>query len=315
MGKKKEQSKTDIKIFVSQRININSYKIPNQIYINVLCGAYRPHKKNNCIGDNTGDNISELQPYFSEITVQYWAWKNYEADYYGLCHYRRFLSFSKEKVKTNEINQVYEKCLNKKTAEKYNLTNENLIKTVVEQFDCILPEPSLVGNWFVPAGKKPAENLRDLWIKMENIYAKDIFLLELIIKEKFPEYKEACIGFLNGKFHRGFNCFIMRKDLFVQMCEFQIAVLKIFMMKVDAKQYSDENKKRVYGYIAELLFGIYAYKIEHEKKYKTCSLQLVFFADTRRNSFHKMLYNLSLFLLPIGTKRRKLVKKIIYAFK
>ena len=78
-----------IKIFVSHRIDIDSFQIPNPIFVNVLCGAYRPHKDNGLIGDNTGDNISELQPYFSELTVQYWAWKNQDADYYGLCHYRR----------------------------------------------------------------------------------------------------------------------------------------------------------------------------------------------------------------------------------
>lgn len=66
----------NIKIFVSHRLDIKSIQIPNPIFINVLCGAYRPHKENRLIGDNTGDNISKLQPYFSELTVQYWAWKN-----------------------------------------------------------------------------------------------------------------------------------------------------------------------------------------------------------------------------------------------
>ena len=32
------------------------------------------------IGDDTGDNISERNPYFCELTGLYWAWKNLDDD-------------------------------------------------------------------------------------------------------------------------------------------------------------------------------------------------------------------------------------------
>ena len=41
------------------------------------------------IGDDTGDNISEKNPYYCELTAQYWAWKNLTCDFIGLEHYRR----------------------------------------------------------------------------------------------------------------------------------------------------------------------------------------------------------------------------------
>ena len=44
----------------------------------------------NMIGDDTGDNISEKNPYYSEATGIYWIWKNvHVVEYVGLIHYRR----------------------------------------------------------------------------------------------------------------------------------------------------------------------------------------------------------------------------------
>ena len=42
--------------------------------------------------DGVNGSISEKNPYYCELTVQYYAWKNEQADYYGFCHYRRFFS-------------------------------------------------------------------------------------------------------------------------------------------------------------------------------------------------------------------------------
>ncbi len=88
------ETKPVIKIFVSHRIDQVSETIDNPLYVNVRCGAVydnrNPEAYGHIPGDNTGDNISEKKYKYSELTVQYWAWKNQEADYYGLCHYRRY---------------------------------------------------------------------------------------------------------------------------------------------------------------------------------------------------------------------------------
>ena len=45
--------------------------------------------------DNTGDNISSKNANYCELTGMYWAWKNLDADYIGLAHYRRHFSNGK----------------------------------------------------------------------------------------------------------------------------------------------------------------------------------------------------------------------------
>lgn len=42
--------------------------------------------------DDTGDNISALNASYSELTGLYWLWRNCDADFKGLVHYRRYLA-------------------------------------------------------------------------------------------------------------------------------------------------------------------------------------------------------------------------------
>ncbi len=67
----------------NKSIYASSHIVPIQV------GASMTDKRIADITDNTGDNISKRNRHYSETTALYWMWKNAEADYLGLCHYRR----------------------------------------------------------------------------------------------------------------------------------------------------------------------------------------------------------------------------------
>lgn len=63
--------------------NISKYIVPIQVGAELTTTRIA-----NCV-DNIGENISERNRRYSEMTAFYWMWKNDCSDIVGLCHYRR----------------------------------------------------------------------------------------------------------------------------------------------------------------------------------------------------------------------------------
>ena len=88
------------------------FDVPKEeLYIPMHVGHAQAKQEYGYLGDDTGDNISDLNCYYAELSGVYWVWKNYtEADYVGICHYRRFLTNEENKAFTQE---QYEALLQK----------------------------------------------------------------------------------------------------------------------------------------------------------------------------------------------------------
>ena len=92
-------SEYSVKIVVATH---KKYKMPSDaMYIPLYVGAEGKKDSDGneldlgYIKDNTGENISILNPSFCELTGLYWAWKNLDSDYIGLVHYRRYFGTKK----------------------------------------------------------------------------------------------------------------------------------------------------------------------------------------------------------------------------
>lgn len=309
----------NIKLFVSYRIDLDSKIIKNKIITPVYCGSI--YKKNNwhkdIISDNTGNNISEKRMSFCELTVQYWAWKNINADYYGLCHYRRFLSFTDDKNSyRNEQNQIYLPNLNEYNIEKYCMDNVNTIEEYCKKYDAIIPEPANI--YKITSFGKHFNTVLELW-QAHDKYFFDKKVLDILIDtiQKYkPHYYKYAIDYLNSDKHRGYNCYILKKELFNELCDFQFPILFKIEKEISKSDLLDKYPRTI-GYLGEILYGIYIYSLI-KRNIKIKEIPLIIFENTNTdiNTVEKIKlysrYNLKKFIKLYLPNIAQKYLKIIY---
>ena len=137
------------------------------------------------IGDDTGDNISEKNPYYSELTAQYWAWKNlHNVEYIGFCHYRRFFSFK---------------------------VNDDNIDLIMKNYDVVLLNYQI--HKLVEQDLLHAINIEDL----------TIFLM--VLKKKYPDFEKTVIDHLWSIQLYPKNMLICKKSLFDEYASWLFDIL------------------------------------------------------------------------------------------
>ncbi len=256
----------NIKIFVTHTPNKNNQLVENPLLVNVIAGAEFQKEKIpfNMVGDNTGDNISLKNKSYCELTTQYWAWKNVDADYYGFCHYRRFFMLSDGGVfseSLNERGQIVSRILNKVTIDRYGLNNELEMQKYITKYDCILPVKQDLRKLQTPRGK--AETVYGHFAAHDRLFmhSSDLKILIKILNRLFPDYKQDAYEYLQNPYFWGFNCFILKKQYFNELCEFEFAILAELEKRLDVSLYNRQTS-RVYGFMGEILSCIFFYHLQ-----------------------------------------------------
>ena len=193
--------------------------------------------------DDTGDNISEKNGSYCELTAQYWAWKNVKADYYGFFHYRRFLY--------PDINARLPYRIEREP----NLSILN--KIGYGEFADLIQKYDLIA----PIGENMYVSVRDHYANAPFHHLTDLDLVEMITRERTPEISGAMEEYMSNTISYFGNIYIMRRRLFQNYCSWLFPVLEEFDCISDTKNYSVQEK-RVDGYLAERLLGTYITKIK-----------------------------------------------------
>lgn len=255
-----------IKIFVSMH---DDFFIPNNnLMVPIQVGsAISEMRFAGMLHDDEGDNISEKNKMYCELTAQYWAWKNLkDLDYYGFFHYRRYMSFNPVQLEHWENIVYFDYCDENAIASL--MLNETNMRNLIECYDVIYPQANPIGG----------DSIYEHWCK--HLEKKDLDIMIQVIMEKYPEFYEITKDVINAKDAIHCNMFIMKKEYFIQYSEWLFDILSECEKRIDFSNYSTE-KLRTLGHMAERLCAIYGKYLE-KKNAKICYVQRCLFRNTEK---------------------------------
>lgn len=185
--------------------------------------------------DNTGDNISEKNPNYCELTAMYWIWKNdQDSDYVGINHYRRWFK---------------------------NLANPDKILEDLQHCDVIVPR-------FEPY----RETVREQY-SIDSGFDRDLTLCRKLISKQnpnHPEYLKAFDEVMNAGGIHQYNMMITSKKIFDAYCAWVFPIFEEMESCIDLSGYND-YQKRIYGFLSERLFNVFL----KARKYRVLEYEVV----------------------------------------
>jgi len=213
----------------------------DDLRVTVKAGAALGIKDVSCdFSDDFGDNISLKNPQYNELSVLYWAWKNYavlgDPDCIGLMHYRRYFYFDPDMKDT-----VLRTSAPIESLAEIAHVSEDKVEEILSRGTFICPRP----------------------LKRRSVYKQysltgdksDLDLALSVLKDVGPEYVEAAEEYLAGKDCYFFNMFVFPKEIFMRYCSFIFPILEAYLERKGGTE-------RLF--ISERLTGIFIHKLLRE---------------------------------------------------
>ena len=274
MNQKSLNHDPNIKIYVV--CHKPSYVPPNPYLYPIQVGtALAKEALEGMLHDNEGDNISKKNKSYCELTAQYWAWKNEEADYYGFFHYRRYFSFDSELNRDDGWGNIAYDRITEDVIDELRLQPE-VMKDLIIKYDVIsvkgrryprIKEDGVLMDVYHEYGAVPFQHREDLDITLQ------------VLEEKYPEFKAIAQSYMKSSIAHECNMFIMKKEVYHAYCEWLFDILFEVETRIDTTWYSVEEY-RVMGYLAERLCGIYYMYLKQKEGIRSFELPKTLFHDT-----------------------------------
>lgn len=196
---------------------------------------------NNCkldyLRDDTGDNITQKNPNFCELTGLYWIWKNGNEDLEeitGLVHYRRYF--------TTPLGDLLYTYLGIKPKILQNEKVENAIKL----HDIILPKRINI-----------MRTLKEFYADLH--YGEDLNITREVVSDLCSDYLEAYDAVMNEHYFYHANMMICKKRYFDEYSKWLFKIMFALEERIDINKYKDSYQKRVFGFISERLLQVWAH--------------------------------------------------------
>lgn len=250
--------------------------IRNDVLVPIQVGRALSRERLGMAGDDLGENISDKNPRYCELTAQYWAWKNDRtSQYIGFMHYRRFLDFEPNVARECGPHGIVVDHFTAGFEADFGLTSEGVRRELIG-FDMILPDPfelsGMNGDHMTVEGQ---------YKSAPHHFAGHYELVRQVLRERSPADLKFFERVSRQSAFYPTNIFIFKRELFQEYCAWLFPILEELDNRIDVAAYTAQEARAI-GYIAERLLNVFVLKkqsVRPDLKIKT--LRRVFVDDPR----------------------------------
>lgn len=198
-------------------------------------------------GDDQGENISDRNGAWCELTALYWAWKNdRDSTAIGLMHYRRLLDIS-GRAKGAAVEE------NVRFFDTEDWLAEVDFEAAMAECDVLVPRLHQMGRT-VEANFAHGHNRAD-WDATREIVARD-----------HPDYLESFDAVARSRRVRLGNMAVMKRPIFERYCDWLFDILfKLESAPLDRSGYT-AYQSRYIGFMAERLLTVFVHHLQVHTK-------------------------------------------------